>query len=99
MQKKSGGGLDTKATPPHPPPPLTWRRREVTHNCLLQTLKVLLGLLMSLVQKSGGRQRQKNHSGPPCPSVLSPPSLFYLFFILNFIITYYTSYPCSQCIS
>lgn len=79
MQKKSGGGLDSKATPPHPPPPMTWRRREVTHNCLLQTLEVLLGLLMSLVQKSGGRQRQENHSGPPCPSVLSPPflDLFY----------------------
>ena len=79
--------------PPLTTPPLAWRRREVTHNCLLQTLKVLLGLLMSLVQKSGGRQKQKNHSGPPCPSVPPP------FLDLYFIITYYTSYSCSQCIN
>lgn len=34
-----------------------------THNGLLQALEVLLGLLMSLVQKSGGGGKQKILSG------------------------------------
>lgn len=88
VRKKSGGR--TEALHPYP---VNLAEKETTHNCLLQALEVLLGLLVSLIQKSGGRGKQKNPSGPPC----LPLSSLLHSFDLYFIIIYYTSYPCSQC--
>lgn len=58
-----------------PPHPVNSAQRETTHNCLLQTLEVLLGLFMSLVQKSGARRKHKSPSGPsflPLSSISIP---------------------------
>lgn len=66
-------------------------RRGATHNCLLQPLEVLLGLLMALVQKSAARETRggtdkEDPSGSPFPTV----------HFLSATVPY-TDYSCSQC--
>lgn len=58
-----------------PPHSVNLAQRETTHNCLLQTLEVLLGLFMSLVQKSGGEEGNARVPQDYLSS-LSPPSPF-----------------------
>lgn len=60
---RSNGDRKNQGRRRSPLHPANSAQTETTHNGLLQALEVLLGLLMSLVQKSGGGAKQKILSG------------------------------------